>query len=52
MTASENCYRLIERAESCALKAYLCPSRIRTIGRGHTAGVPLGMTCTPAEASA
>jgi lysozyme len=52
MNASKNCFRLIESAESCALKAYLCPSGIPTIGWGHTAGVHLGMTCTPAEASA
>jgi lysozyme len=52
MNASENCFRLIESAESCALEAYLCPSGIPTIGWGHTAGVRLGMTCTPAQASA
>jgi lysozyme len=52
MNASENCFRLIEGSEGCALKAYPCPSGIPTIGYGHTSGVRLGMTCTPAQASA
>ena len=52
MNASENCFRLIEGSEGCELKAYPCPSGIPTIGYGHTSGVRLGMTCTPAQASA
>ena len=52
MNASENCFRLIEGSEGCALKAYPCPSGIPTIGYGHTCGVELGMSCTPAQASA
>jgi lysozyme len=52
MNASANCFRLIEGSEGCELKAYPCPSGIPTIGYGHTAGVRLGMTCTPAEAAA
>jgi len=51
MNASENCFRLIEGSEGCELKAYPCPSGIPTIGYGHTSGVRLGMTCTPAQAS-
>jgi len=51
MNASGNCFRLIESAENCELKAYPCPSGIPTIGYGHTAGVRLGMTCTQAQAS-
>ena len=52
MNASVNCLRLIEGSEGCELKAYPCPSGIPTIGYGHTASVRLGMTCTPAQASA
>jgi lysozyme len=52
MNASANCFRLIEGSEGCELKAYPCPSGIPTIGYGHTSGVRLGMTCTPAQASA
>jgi len=51
LNASVNCFRLIESSESCELKAYPCPSGIPTIGYGHTAGVRLGMICTPAQAS-
>ena len=52
MNASENCFRLIEGSEGCDLTAYPCPSGIPTIGYGHTSGVRLGMTCTPAQALA
>jgi lysozyme len=52
MNASANCFRLIEGSEGCELTAYPCPSGIPTIGYGHTSGVRLGMTCTPAQASA
>jgi lysozyme len=34
---------LIRQFEGCELEAYLCPSRVPTIGYGHTLGVKLGM---------
>jgi len=33
-----------------ALKAYLCPAGVWTIGWGHTKGVKEGDTCTPEQA--
>lgn len=50
MKASQNCIDLIKKFEGCALKAYLCPSNIPTIGYGHTIGVKLGQTITQDEA--
>lgn len=47
---SQNCYDLIAKFEGMALKAYLCPSGVWTIGYGHTAGVKKGMTITKTEA--
>lgn len=50
MKTSQKCIDLIKKFEGCALKAYLCPSKIPTIGYGHTMGVKLGQVITQAEA--
>jgi lysozyme len=50
MKTSQKCIDLIKKFEGCALKAYLCPSNVPTIGYGHTMGVKLGQTITQAEA--
>lgn len=50
MKASQKCIDLIKKFEGCALKAYLCPSNIPTIGYGHTLGVKLGQTITQEQA--
>jgi lysozyme len=52
MPASENCYAIVEASEGLKLQAYLCPAGIPTIAYGHTSHVALGMSCTPAQASA
>lgn len=41
---------LIKSFEGCRLTAYLCPSKVWTIGYGHTSGVKKGMTITQEEA--
>jgi lysozyme len=41
---------LLKEYEGLRLKPYLCPSRIWTVGYGHTRNVRLGMTITPEEA--
>lgn len=43
---------LIRRFETCRLKAYLCPSKIWTIGWGHTRDVREGDSCTQEQADA
>lgn len=43
---------IIAEFEGCALKAYLCPAGVPTIGYGHTHGVRLEMETTPEEARA
>jgi lysozyme len=43
---------LIQSFESLALTAYPDGGGVPTIGWGHTAGVSLGDTCTPAQADA
>jgi lysozyme len=47
---SKNGLSLTEGFEGCKLTAYLDSKGVPTIGYGHTAGVHLGMTCTPAQA--
>ena len=42
---------VIKSFEGCKLTAYLCPSKVPTVGYGHTQGVKLGMTITPDEAN-
>ena len=41
---------IIKKAEGLFLTAYLCPSKIWTIGYGHTKGVQEGDTCTEDQA--
>jgi lysozyme len=41
---------IIRDSEQRRLQAYICPAGKPTIGWGHTKGVKLGDTCTPAEA--
>lgn len=36
MTPSNSCYNVIKHYEGCKLEAYLCPSKIPTIGFGNT----------------
>ena len=36
MTPSNSCYNVIKHFEGCKLEAYLCPSKIPTIGFGNT----------------
>jgi lysozyme len=43
---------LVRHFEGLYLKAYLCPAGVPTIGYGHTDGVHLGQTITPAQADA
>ena len=44
---------LIKSYEKCVLSAYMpTPNDVPTIGWGHTRGVAMGDTCTPAEADA
>ena len=50
MKASPAAIDLINRFESLALEAYLCPARAWTIGWGHTAGVQPGMRITEQHA--
>jgi len=40
----------IKHFEDLALKAYICPAGIPTIGWGHTKGVEMGDTCTYEQA--
>lgn len=44
--------KIIENSEGLALKAYLCPANVWTIGYGHTKGVKQGDTCTIEQARA
>jgi lysozyme len=52
---SQNCLELIKHFESLALKAYLCPANVPTIGYGTTIypngnKIRLGETCTVLQA--
>lgn len=44
--------RIIQVSEGLALKTYLCPAQVWTIGYGHTKGVKAGDTCTKEQAEA
>ena len=50
MKISQNGINLIKSFEGCVLTAYLCPSKVWTIGYGHTAGVKQGQSITKAQA--
>jgi lysozyme len=41
---------LTKEFEGCELKAYLDTGGVPTLGRGHTKGVKMGMTCTQKQA--
>ncbi|SMH56803.1 lysozyme [Azospirillum agricola] len=43
---------LVKHFEGLYLSAYRCPAGVATIGYGHTAGVVMGETITPAQAEA
>lgn len=54
--SSQNCLGLIRHFESLALKAYLCPANVPTIGYGTTIypngrKIKLGEVCTAEQAS-
>ena len=41
---------IIKRFEGCRLEAYRCPSKVLTIGYGHTVGVKEGMVISQEQA--
>lgn len=51
METSENGLALIKKYEGLRLNAYRCPVGVPTIGYGHTRGVKMGDTITPADAN-
>jgi lysozyme len=52
MEVSTEGRNLIKQFEGLSLTAYRCPAGVPTIGYGHTAGVLMGETITPAQADA
>lgn len=50
MKTSPNGINLIKQFEGCALKAYLCPAGVWTIGYGHTGNVEKGDVITQFQA--
>ena len=50
MKTSQRGINLIKKYEGLSLKAYQCPSKVWTIGYGHTKGVYAGMTITEKQA--